>query len=179
MKIVKYILIVVGALVVIVLALGAVVKSEYAVERSITINKPRQDVFNYVKLLKNQDNYSKWAMLDKNMKKEYTGDDGTVGFISAWDSDHKEVGKGEQEIKKIEDGKRLDFELRFKIPFEVTDYAYMSTEDAAGGTTVKWGFFGKMPYPMNIMMLFMDMDNMLGKDLEIGLTNLKTVLEKP
>jgi hypothetical protein len=35
-----------------------------------------------------------------------------------------------------------------------------------------------MPYPMNLMLLFMDMDGMLGKDLQQGLDNLKGVLEK-
>jgi hypothetical protein len=34
-----------------------------------------------------------------------------------------------------------------------------------------------MPYPMNTMLLFMNMDGMLGKDLEGGLTNLKAKLE--
>jgi hypothetical protein len=35
-----------------------------------------------------------------------------------------------------------------------------------------------MKYPMNIMLLFMNMDEMLGKDLETGLVNLKAVMEK-
>jgi hypothetical protein len=35
-----------------------------------------------------------------------------------------------------------------------------------------------MPYPMNLMLLCMNMDKMIGKDLETGLTNLKGVLEK-
>jgi hypothetical protein len=35
-----------------------------------------------------------------------------------------------------------------------------------------------MPYPMNIMLVFMNMDEILGKDLETGLNNLKGVLEK-
>jgi hypothetical protein len=34
-----------------------------------------------------------------------------------------------------------------------------------------------MKYPMNLMLLFMDMEGMLGGDLEQGLTNLKGVLE--
>jgi hypothetical protein len=43
---------------------------------------------------------------------------------------------------------------------------------------VKWGFFGRMNYPMNLMLAFMNMDAMLGKDLASGLNNLKTILEK-
>jgi hypothetical protein len=34
-------------------------------------------------------------MMDPNAKMEYKGTDGTVGFISAWDSKIKYVGKGE------------------------------------------------------------------------------------
>jgi hypothetical protein len=43
---------------------------------------------------------------------------------------------------------------------------------------VLWGFKGKMPYPMNLMLLCMNMDKMLGKDLGTGLQNLKSTLEK-
>ena len=39
-------------------------------------------------------------------------------------------------------------------------------------------FDGKMNYPMNLMLLFMNMDKMIGKDFESGLKNLKTILEK-
>ncbi len=44
-------------------------------------------------------------------------------------------------------------------------------------TTVKWGFNGKMDYPFNIFLLMMDMEDMIGKDLEKGLSNLKGVME--
>jgi len=102
-----------------------------------------------------------------------------VGFVSAWDSEMNEVGKGEQEIKKIIEGDRIDFELRFIKPFEATDNAYMSTESVADSSTkVTWGFNGRMNYPMNLMLLTMNMDEMLGKDLQEGLVNLKANLEK-
>ena len=147
--------------------------------REITINKPKQAVFEYVKLIKNQNDYSVWNKKDPNSKMEYAGTDGTVGFISSWDSQMKEVGKGEQEIKKITEGKRIDMELRFKKPFEATDYAYLTTEMTdSTHTKVTWGFNGKMPYPMNFMCLFMNMDKMLGPDLQTGLDNLKGILEK-
>ena len=91
----------------------------------------------------------------------------------------REVGKGEQEIKSITDGARIDMELRFKKPMEMTDNAYMITEAVdSTHTKVKWGFFGKTAYPMNIMGLFMDMDKMLGPDLQKGLDNMKGILEK-
>jgi len=63
-------------------------------------------------------------------------------------------------------------------PFEATDDAYMITQEVAPTITkVKWGFSGSMDYPMNIMLLFMDMEGILGADLQKGLENLKKELE--
>jgi len=178
MKILKIILIAVGILIAIPLIVSLFVKKDYEVEREITIDKPKEEVFDYVIFLKNQDNYSKWATMDPDMKKTYSGTDGTVGFVSAWESDNKDVGKGEQEIMKITEGERIDFELRFFEPFESTEPAYMTTESVSQNQTkVKWGFNGHMDYPMNIMMLFMDFEKMIGDDLDTGLKNLKSELE--
>jgi hypothetical protein len=179
MKIVKKILIGIAILVVLVLIVALFVGKEYTVVSEIIINKPKHEVFDYVKHIKNQNNYSKWNMMDPNSKMEYTGTDGTVGFVSSWDSENKNVGKGEQEIKKIVEGERLDMELRFKRPFESTSTAYMATDSIAPNQTkVTWGFAGSMPYPFNIMRLCMSMEKMLGDDLMVGLTNLKGILEK-
>lgn len=179
MKTVKKILIVIGILIAIPLFIAIFTKKDYAVEREISINKPKQEVFDYVKQLRNQDNFSVWARIDPNMKKEYRGTDGTVGFVSAWDSENDEVGKGEQEIRNIVQGEKIDFELRFIKPFEGVANANMQTVAAsANETKVKWGLSSKMSYPMNFMLLFMDMDKMLGEQLETGLVNLKEIMEK-
>jgi len=180
MKILKGILVFIVGFVALLLILALFLKKEYGVQREITINKPKLEVFDYLKTLKNQDNFSVWAMRDPKMKKEFRGTDGTIGFVSAWDSEVKDVGKGEQEIKKITEGERIDFEIRFFKPFETTDNAYMSTDSISENQTkVTWGFNGKMKYPMNLMLLAMNMDEMLGKDLQSGLNNLKANLEKP
>jgi len=178
MKIVKRILIILAIIIAVPLIVALFVKKEYTIVREITINKPKQAVFDYIKLLKNQDNYSKWMKMDPNAKKTYTGTDGTVGFVSAWESTNKDVGAGSQTIASIKEGDRIDIDLHFLKPFEGKAKAYMSTEDAAGQTKVKWGFDGAMPYPMNIMLLSDKMCNMIGDDLQTGLNNLKALLEK-
>ncbi len=179
MNILIIILIVIVALVAIVLILALITKKEYSLEREVTINKSKQEVFHYIKFLKNQDNYSKWVMMDPNMKKEYTGTDGTAGFVSAWDSENKNVGKGQQWIKQITEGEQLDLGIHFLKPFEGKADACMTTESISENETkVRWGFKSRMKYPMNIMLLFMNMDKVLGKDLTTSLNNLKNVLEK-
>lgn len=178
MKTLKRIGIVVIILIALVLILGLFINGKYAVEREVTINKSKQEVFDYVKYLKNQDNFSVWAKIDPTMKKEYRGEDGTVGFVSAWDSENKEAGKGEQKILKIDGSNRIDYETHFIKPFESTDYAYMEFSAVNDSVTnVKWGFDGKMKYPMNLMLLFMNMEKMLAPDLQNGLNNLKGILE--
>jgi hypothetical protein len=179
MKAILIILIVLAGVVALLLIIALFVRKAYSIEHEITIRKSRQKVYDYIKLLKNQDNFSVWATMDPGMKKEYRGTDGTVGFVSAWDSNNKNVGKGEQEIVKITEGERIDFIIRFIRPFESLARSYMTTESvSADQTTVKWGFDSEMKYPMNLMLLFMDMEKLVGKDLSTGLANLKGVLEK-
>lgn len=179
MKILQFILIGVIAIVVLLLVVALFAKKKYGVVREVVINKPKSEVFEYVKLLKNQDNFSVWASKDPAMKKEFRGTDGTVGCISAWESGMKDVGQGEQEIKKIVDGERIDYELRFLKPFASTSLAYISFETISGTQTkVKWGFSGEMKYPMNLFLLTMDMEGMIGKDFQDGLNKLKAILEK-
>jgi Polyketide cyclase / dehydrase and lipid transport len=169
--------IILGILATLLLA-GLFVPKGMKATREIVINKPNTEVFNYIKQLKNQDNYSKWGRMDPNMKKNYKGTDATVGFVSAWEG-NKKVGVGEQEITGIEQGKRLSTELRFIKPFKSVAQSSMTTEAVSESSTkVSWGFEGSMNYPMNVMKLFMNMEKSIGDDFAIGLSNLKTVLEK-
>ena len=119
------------------------VDNEYRVENEILIQQPKVVVFTCVKSLRNQDKFSKWANIDPNIKKTYSGTDSTVGFVSAWESDHPEVGKGEQEIIKITEGERIDFEFRFFEPFAGVYSSYMITKAVSSNETkVRWGFDG-------------------------------------
>lgn len=181
---IKKILIVILALVVLLVAtvviLAFSVSGDYKVEREITINRPKAAVFDYVKIIKNQNTWGPWAKKDPAMKQDYKGNDGYVGFVYSWKSEHPDVGSGEQEIKSVVAGERIDTELRFREPFTSTSQAYMTTEATGPETTkVKWGFTGTMPKPFNVMCLVIDMDKEVGKDFEEGLGNLKRILETP
>jgi hypothetical protein len=179
MKTVRYIFSFLVGLLVLIFVVALIIPQDYKVERSITIQQPDSTVFNYVKYLKNQDQFSVWSQMDPDMKQTFKGTDGTVGFVSAWESKMNEVGVGSQEIVSIADGKRVDFALHFKKPRESEDKAYFITEKLGGDATkVTWGISGKLAYPMNIMYLFYNMDKMIGPDLEQGLKNLKGILEK-
>jgi len=171
------ILLVILGLVALVLIVAAFTPKKYSLSRNIVINKPRAQVFDYIKHLKNQDQYNKWVMADPNMEKKYSGTDGTVGFIYAWDG-NKKAGKGEEEIKALVPNEKLDVEIRFIKPFEAIAHTPFSLESVSDQQTrVTWGMSSAMKYPMNIMLLFMNIEKMLGGDMEISLGNLKRNLE--
>jgi uncharacterized protein YndB with AHSA1/START domain len=173
----KFLYVVLG-IIVLFFIVAAIAPKDYEVVRSTEINQPSDVVYDYIKYLNNQDNFSTWANMDPDMKKTFKGEDGTVGYVSRWESENEDVGVGEQEIIKMEDGKRIDYELRFESPWESTSPAWLAVSTTNSGLTkVEWGFSGHMDYPMNIMLLFMDMEEMLGKDLQDGLNNLKGILE--
>jgi len=169
--------IILGLIAAVMLA-GLVISKDIKATREIVVNKPVAEVFNYIKYLKNQQHYSKWATLDPNIKNEFRGTDGAIGFVNSWEG-NKKVGVGEQEITGIADGKSLTTELRFIKPFKSVAKAVMTTEAAGSNATkVSWGFDSKMNYPMNVMKLFMNMEKAIGNDFSTGLTNLKALLEK-
>ncbi len=175
MYILLYILV---GLVVLILILAMVAPKTYNVFRTVEISKPKVEVFEYLKSLKKMDEWSPWAQKDPHMEKKFTGTDGEVGALSYWNG-NKDVGEGEQEILRIVDGERIESELRFLKPWKSTSECYTQVDDTGSGNTkVTWGFSGKNKFPMSIMMLFMSMDKMVGKDFEAGLKKLKTVLEK-
>lgn len=166
-----------GGIVLLILILGMLAPKSYDVSRTITVNKPKTEVFTELRSLKKQGEWSPWDKKDPNMKKEFTGTDGEVGAKSAWVG-NKDVGEGEQEITKIIDGERIEGKLRFFKPWKSEADCYFNVEDAENmGTKVTWGFSGKNKFPFSIFMLFFSMDKTVGKDFEEGLESFKGLME--
>lgn len=157
------------------LIIALAMPTAFTYEAEIVVNKSKAEVFDYLKHLKNQNHWSVWILNSTDMKQEYTGTDGTVGFISAWEG--KKAGKGAQELKKIVEGERIDTELRFEKPFKTTNTGYfITTAVDANQTKIVWGMSGDSPRPFNVVSAFMK--GTLMKDFNQGLANVKKNLEK-
>jgi hypothetical protein len=172
-----FIYILIGIVLILIL-LGLIAPKSYEVSRSIVIDKEIKEVFRYLKFVKNQDHWSPWKTKDPNMVQSFIGTDGEVGFVAKWKG-NKQVGEGEQEIINIIENESIDTQLRFYKPWKSESIGHIlvnSIEDQQ--TLVTWGFSGKNKFPMSIFMLFMNMDKMVGKDFEEGLSSLKELLEK-
>src|ERR1700761_5461080 len=162
-------------LILIFLVVPLFISNQYVVDKQVLIQRSNLSVFDFLKLLGNQVHYNKWVMMDPNVKRTSTGVDGTVGFISYWDSQMKNVGKGEQEITNLDPGNNIESIVRFEKPFKNTARVFMTTISVTPGQTrVIWKMVGQNKYPMNLMNLILP--GMLGKDMEESLGNLKNVL---
>jgi hypothetical protein len=176
MNTITTILLVVAGIIALLLIIGLFMKKEHYVRREIIIDAPRQKVFDYVKLLKNQDEFNKHAMAAPDRKREFKGTDGTAGYIYSW-SGNKDAGEGEKEIKNIVEGKRIEMEIRFVKPMTATASIIMETESLSDNQTrVYWSNAGTLKYPINIMIPMMEKH--VAKDMDTSLSTLKNILEK-
>jgi hypothetical protein len=176
MKALKFVGIVLGTLVGLILIVAIVVPNEFKYEKSIVINAPIDSIWANVNSLSALDKWSPWNDHDPMMKKELTGVDGTVGAMQSWESDI--VGSGSQTIEFINKPALFETELNFYKPQKSHGKAYIKLTPQSSGIKTTWGMTGSMPYPMNIMIAFMDMEKTMGKDWANGLSKLKRLSEK-
>jgi hypothetical protein len=157
------------------LIIAVFMKKEHYVKREIIIDAPRQEVFDYLKLLKNQDKFNKWAKADLNRNWTFKGTDGTVGFLISWNG-NKEVGEGEKEIVNLIEGEKIETQIRFIRPMTTTADVIMELESVADNRTkVSFINTGTLRYPINIMIPIAEKN--FPKDMDTSLATLKNILE--
>jgi len=176
MKTLKYLAIGLGALVVLLLIVALFVPKNFSFEKTVTIDAPIDSVWVNVNSLTALDKWSPWNDHDPVMKKELKGTDGTVGAMQSWESTI--VGTGSQTIATIEKPTLFETDLNFYKPQKSHGKAFVKLVSEGTRTKATWGMTGNMPYPMNLMHLFMNMDKMMGKDWNNGLNKLKKISEK-
>ena len=173
MKFLKYFLLTVLGIVALILIIAAFVPKDFHAGSEISINKPKSEVFDYVKMIINQGNYDNWSRQDPNIERNYEGTDGNPGFVYTWKS--KKVGDGKQVLTKVDStAGRVEMDLFFNGTGDANKSFMQVDAISPESSKVVWEIDGKMPYPFNIMGLFIDMN----KDFKAGLSNLKEILEK-
>ncbi len=165
------------AIVLIPLIVALFVSKDMNYEKSIYIKAPIDQVWKNVSSLSAMDKWSPWNERDPNMQRTLTGVDGTPGAKQSWKSDVKNVGEGSQTIINVEEPSLLETKLEFIKPFKSIADAYVKLSEDNEATTVTWGFKSQMPYPMNIMKLFMNFEKNMDKDFGAGLNILKSISE--
>lgn len=176
MSILITVLLTIAGIILLLLTAALFMKKEHYVNRETIINAPAKEVFDFLKLLKNQDRFNKWAKTDPGRVEEFKGTDGTVGFVYSWKG-NKSAGEGEKEIMDIIEGKRIETEIRFIKPMKVSARVIMETAALSDRQTkVNLTNKGILKYPLNIMIPVAEKN--FARDLDSSLSTLKNILEK-
>lgn len=176
--------IIVGVLGIIVLAVAGVLiyattlPDDFRIERSTTIKAPPEKIFAILNDFQRSTEWSPYEKKDPAMKRTFSGP--TTGKGSIYDFDgNSEVGAGRLEIVESLPPNKVGLRLDMHKPFKGSNNIDYLLEPQGDATKMTWSMHGKSPFLSKVICaLFIDMDKMIGTDMEIGLANLKALAEK-
>src|SRR5262249_6437308 len=104
------------------------------------------------------------------------GPDEGVGSATSWDSSGQ-LGTGSATIVESVPNQKVGIRLEYTKPMNmVQDSEYLVKTDGQA-SVVTWKVTGKNNFVGRLMCAFMDMDKMVGGMFELGLSNLKKLVE--
>ena len=168
------------ALAVALVGFGAVVASRpstFHVERSITIAAPVDLPFGIVNDFHKWHFWSPWEALDPHMKRTFDGPMAGPGAVYAWVG-NKDVGEGKMTILESKPYESIHIQLAFLKPWPATSLTTLTYAPVPEGIKMTWAMDGQNDFMGKAISLFVDMDSMVGKDLEKGLGTIKSLTEQ-
>jgi len=166
---------VVAVLLLLVLAIGWYLPSDYKVERAIVIKAPPERIYALVATPRRWKEWSVWTRRDPAMALQYFGPETGQGAGWSWDS--RTEGKGRMTLKQSDPATGFSYELYFP-DFDSTSTGDFRLQVVPEGTRVTWNNLGDFgPNPLKHYMALL-MDRMAGPDFAAGLSNLKTLSEQ-
>jgi uncharacterized protein YndB with AHSA1/START domain len=160
----------------VVLILAATKPNTFSVRRTITVRAPAEKIFPLIDDFHQWGSWSPYEKKDPAMKRSYSGPASGKGAVYGWEG-NKNVGSGRMEILDVSAPSKIVIKLDFFAPFEGHNTAEFTMLPQGDATTITWLMHGPAPFMNKMMQVFMNLDNMIGKDFEVGLANLKRIAE--
>lgn len=174
----KKILVVVVALVAILVILGFMQPADYRVERSLVMAAPPQAAYDQVADFRKWQAWSPWTKRDPAMKSTIGGAPSGKGATWSWE-ETKDAGTGSMTITDATAPAAIAIDLVFSEPFESRVKVGFAFKPEGAGTHVTWWMSGQHNFVGRMLCVFMDMDQMVGRDYEEGLAAIKAIVEAP
>jgi hypothetical protein len=160
-----------------VLILAATKSDTFSVQRVAIVKAPPERIFSLINDFRQWGAWSPYETKDPEMKRTYSGAASGKGAVYAWDGNNN-VGSGRMEILDASTPSKIIIKLDFFRPFEGHNTAEFTMLPQGDTTNVTWLMRGPASFLSKVMQVFINLDNMIGKDFEIGLANLKKLTEK-
>ena len=175
MRALKTILIIVFALAVILLILGLTGPKTTEVKRSVLVDARPETIYPMIANLKRSHEWEPWKDMEKDVKGEWSEQDGVVGAYTAWEGDT--LGKGRNEITALEENKSVTSRMEMYEPWSSVSEVQLLLTPEQEATRVDWILTQKNEGMGRLFAVFMDMDKMVGPEFQLGLENLKAQAE--
>lgn len=169
--------VVLGVAVAAILLIAAMKPGSFRVARSIDIGVPSEKLYAALQDLRHQQQWSTWEQKDPDMKRSYSGPTSGVGATYDWEGD-RNVGAGRQTILAVRPNSEINLAIEFGKPCAASNKLDFIFKPNGSATNVTWAIHGPWPYIYRVMATFFSMDNMIGKEFENSLANLKALMEK-
>jgi uncharacterized protein YndB with AHSA1/START domain len=177
-EILAIIAVVLAIAIAVVLIQAATKPDTFGVQRAAVVKAPPEKIFSLINDFHQWGTWSPWEGKDPGMKRTYSGTASGRGAVYAWDG-NKNVGSGRMEILDASSPSKIVIKLDFFKPFEAHNTAeFTMLQQDDGATNISWVMHGPAPFMSKMMQVFMNIDKMVGKDFEIGLSNLKKLTER-
>ena len=149
----------------------------YTITRSVVVDTEPASVHALVDDFHEWTKWSPWEDVDPALQRTYSGADRGVGAHYAW-SGNRKAGQGSMEIVGSTP-EQIDVRLVFEKPWKAENpVAFRFTPTSAGTTEVSWTMTGENQGMAALFAKVFNMDKMLGKDFDRGLSRLKAVAEE-
>jgi uncharacterized protein YndB with AHSA1/START domain len=175
-EIIAVIAVLLAAAILVVLILASRKPDTLQVQRSTSIKAAPEKIFPLINDFHAWRAWSPYEDRDPDLQRSFSGANSGKGAVYAWEG-NKNVGSGRMEILDAPAPRKVVIQLDFLKPFEAHNTAEFTLVPQGDTTTVTWLMHGPAPLLSKVMQVFMDMDNMIGKDFAAGLANLKRITE--
>ena len=171
----KKIALTLGAVVVLAAVVIALQPSEFAIERSVSIEAPARLVYGHIASVRAMDVWSPWSKMDPQLQTVYDGPDSGVGARSSWEG--PQMGKGRVTVTATAPDREIEMKLEMLAPMAATNRVLFTLSPSGETTAVTWRMEGANGFVGKAMSLVMNMETMVGDEFARGLGSLKTLVE--
>ncbi|MDO9004484.1 MAG: SRPBCC family protein [Aquabacterium sp.] len=148
----------------------------FAVQRSISIKASTDQLHSLINDLHQFNTWNPYNQKDPKVKGFYSGPVSGPGARYEFEG-NKDVGKGSIQITDSTPS-QVAMKLDIIEPFEGHNLVEFTLRPQDDTTEVTWAMRGPAPFMFKLVGIFMNMDQMIGRDFETGLNSLKTKAEK-
>lgn len=166
--------IVFALLIVGLLVAAAMQPDDFRYVRSTSVKASADVVYAQVIDFHRWEQWSPWAKLDPKQKVTFSGPAFGIGAMYEW-AGNDQVGEGKMTITDAKQPEFVKLKLDFFKPMQAENQVEFTFKEASNSTTVAWTMTGKNHFISKIAGLFINMEELLGKDFDRGLADIARI----